>query len=315
MSENKALKKRDALSRGPMMRELARWNRFALAPPGRPRWSEWARSLIERHWLATARRGAEAMTFARPAILTRLLHERRIISTFQLFPKINLSIQPILRETIYRERERFQMYREYRPFAPQNPSPDGGRAGDYISGSPVTDRTVPAVQRILAIERSIELIRNSGKRAASPGEKDRDASSTGDFQPDARISRSPMQLAFQRFEAGDDYLQSRRGYERIQRNVEALAFRVARRAQREERKPEVPPTMIARQSSPAIQSTSSETAIERRQASLPDTIDLQTFPRRGAAQSLDLNVEQITERVLREIDHRATAWRERMGKF
>src|SRR5205807_625925 len=90
-----------------MPRELGRWHRPARWETGSDRWSAWARSLIERHGLVVLHHSAPAMIVLHHLPLLHLLHERWGVSSRQYYPRVHLSVQAILQQTVWREQQRY----------------------------------------------------------------------------------------------------------------------------------------------------------------------------------------------------------------
>src|ERR1700754_1536211 len=97
MPEYERVNLSEVINSGPMLKEVGRWSKPA-RPAQAMRWSDWARSLAERHAPLTRRTGSAAMIFTRQAAFTQLHNSYRL--SLNLRPTIKLAIQPLFGEMI-----------------------------------------------------------------------------------------------------------------------------------------------------------------------------------------------------------------------
>ncbi|HEX5085206.1 MAG TPA: hypothetical protein VFY40_24480 [Blastocatellia bacterium] len=240
------------------------------------RWLGWAQSLAGRHArVAESRRGL-SLTFLRPAAPLLFNCERWTRAAWAISPQINLSISPVLRSL------------------------------QPIGGDESTDRQMPERQRTTLL---------SGFNADSGGKTI--AGRRGEPSPigavEQIIRQSPLQRVFVR--AMDEESGGAAAAYRIQRETLLIerSLRMTRRVVDERLRVEEPArrTLVARESRSAPRTTAAvrETAMQSPRGALVGARGMM----QAAAPPID--IEQLTDRVVRNIDSRIIAHRERMGKL
>lgn len=285
-----------------MLQELLRWRRPARPTTPVSRWAAWSRSLSERHGRIGGRHQRVAMTLVRPLGLMLLHSQRWRHVAWTLSPRINLVLGPVLQRA------------EWRRFVLQPPD----QSATWSSAL----RSV-LVQRLddgrLVGENQPDV------RPVAP------ARQVG-FVPTARESRalgppleagpSPMRRVFARLHERETL--ARASQSQIVRASRTIARRVAHGRQRVETR--VPTRVVVRdQRHPTSEfaSTSSWRAQVESQPGVPPAhAEAPPGMRMGAnpmgqamAPPSPVAIQQLTEQVVREIDRRLVAQRERMGKF
>lgn len=222
------------------------------------------------------------MEFLRRAAAQRRVNHHWQLAVSRFYPQIHLAIQPLLPETIWRELP-VKMIRE-KQAANVNPSrPDG------------PDR-IPEVSV-------------------------RPAPTTRADSPDAIYVRIPRAKrgAANEFTTLTDRL---RRYTTVRRETsesasELVIQRVAHRAVRVEETLPGGPTMMIHRPAPAAIQTQRQAASESEPATRPPRV-LETIheaPWARAAAAPPMSIEYLTDQVIRQIDSRMVAMRERMGRI
>jgi hypothetical protein len=249
-----------------------------------PRWTAWARALAGRHGRRHERLDQLSLQLARPRALARSVQQRWFFSSRVVQPRISLAIQPVLRAAFWRGQERVERTAT-------------------TARTTRTERThqerVREVERFAATER---VFADRSTALLKVFERLR--------EPERVLGGQPARV------------------ERVS-EAPALARSLAARVRREE-KP-LPGGTPARVLRPA-ETAAAERAEERRTPAPPS----QTAPWQAEARRADppgwgspaavpgsfpvpavppINVEALTDQVMRQIDRRVGAWRERTGGF
>lgn len=264
---------------GPIRPDLGLWVEGLAARRRTDRWSRWAESLASRHG-AISRAGAPApMTFAASGVVARILRERWI-SSINLYPTVRLSVRQILGQI------------------PHFSGPTLNRLRNEI----LQADQPPRMSVIGAGQQTIYRRRPISARFAEGIREPRHV---------ARPGGSPLDRVFLRLNGADDLLHSRGRIALAQETVYATTRRIIENAQRTEGRTARPaggPSFVFKRTAP------SSMAVDRSELSdEPGFAGQRAGHLSRGLPAVDVN--QLTDQVIRQIDQRATAWRERMGKI
>jgi hypothetical protein len=269
----------------------------------RDRWTTWANSLAARHERFTARQGLLVMTLLEPLRLSVSINQRLESFAFALFPKIRVSIGPILNELGWSE------------FSSVS-------SGSSLRFSPafrmLRTQETRTISRVLAGEKSYpnDHSINLGTRVYEPRMTRiyvHEAPESNVVLDQTRIqtlirnfSQSPVRRVFARFEERDPGVVLRKLlFENESRQVVQRVFREHSRVEQRTRSDIVMRT----QTKPAAVVEDRRRELEAQFASASKTRG-PSWPEKPP----EINVEQLTEQVIRRIDHRIIAYRERLGR-
>ncbi len=261
-----------------MIQEIRRWQKPI--EPGKlaERWTGWAQSLAERHRRISFRHGALAMILFQPLAQVHLLCPRWQSQAWKLSPQINLAIAPILRPAVWKEH----------PILPP------AYAG-------VMDRRIAAP--------SVQARGQSGDRVIflSPLRSSSDRSAISNREAGGR-DRAPLQQVFGRADGINGVSRLHRPSLLVEESLRILRRVVNERQRVEERISRAP---LAQQ---LLQPRQTSAAAERAamQSQTLTKAGTRTWPPTTSAPAI--NLEQLTEQVIRQLDNRLIAYRERMGK-
>jgi hypothetical protein len=274
--------------------------RFSVASGGparslpQTRWIAWARALGARWGHGFERNDRLALTFLRPLAVARHLRERWLLKSQRFYPKINLSVQVFLRATGPVVFER------------------GNSRNSVLVG-----RRLQAGQRVQSRESGIEPSLAAGVEYSGYGATDREPGTPGRTEV-----MSPLERVLARSESLIDTREAAGSV-----RVEAILERMTLRSERIESKFSISAMPITRSLSAqsiAHASTMSKASdrveaparFARVDALSQERVDRESGSeqnRRLGAESA-INIEQITDRVIRQLDRRVVAARERMGR-
>jgi hypothetical protein len=219
------------------------------------------------------------MTFAASGVVARILRERWI-SSIKLYPTVRLSVRQVLGQI-----SRFS-----------GPTLSWLRSEVLLAGQP---------PRLSEIGAGQQTIYRRGPISAQLAEGDREPRRV------ARRDGSPLDRVFLRLNGTDDLLPGRGRIALAQDTVYATTRRIVENAQRVEGRTARPaggPSFVFKRTAPSTM------AVDR-----PELSDEPGFAGRRAGHPSrgfpEVDVNQLTDQVIRQIDQRATAWRERMGKI
>lgn len=276
-------------------------------PPAKPanRWMAWTVALIDRHGRLASRRDPFEFVLLRfqPIVLT---HQNRFVSLRHMDSQIKLAIQPILRQTFVDQRQ-FSTWFVARQPASETPSQEG-------HSSRANATTIGELRKLgetLEIERQ-HIVRQS-------------RSLLFDMREMSQTSHSPVERIFRQLRLAESLPSKSVGQQ-----IEQVADAITKRAQRIEEHSFSSSSVstVARQTATVIErevkqavaaestlagSSSGQAATGPARRSL--TGSGTDFRQQAGAQSQQVNIEQIADQVMRQIDRRFVAQRERMGKI
>lgn len=286
-----------------MLIELRRWVPRHRGT-GASGWSAWARALLRRHGrIAQSYRLLEMALLVRSAPLIQRLHQQWLLASTQYFPRIHLAIQPILRHTGSRD---LTQPSELRVIT----LPAQGKA---ISTARFNYLTVQE-RRFLpstAISNTAGIVSADRRKLAAA----RDARSSGGFIDGNTVHR-PLQLVFQRLRQTDDLTVCHRRDSLVRKSLETQAREVMRRTQRFEHRIAETVVLTTRKVLPLTAQEAVAPAARAAQmaVSVPAGSAMPATPWPPSAAPA-LNIEQLADQVVRHIDRRIIAARERMGRI
>jgi len=224
------------------------------------------------------------MILVRPMPLLARVPERWLVSSRQFFPQIHLAVQPLLRNTVWLENQRLthtqsQLTREQH-FSP----PAQWRVTLSFLQARSSNALLPAgqaVSTVLPVERQAP----SPRLAA------------------AMVAQAP--------EYWHHYSN------RTEERVLTIARQVVRQTQRVEERVHESMALLTRQTQAAAhQVTSTLATTEHTAAGQPAITGVPTPPwMPHPSPTPAINLEQLTDQVMRQMDRRMTAWRERRGRI
>jgi hypothetical protein len=159
----------------------------------------------------------------------------------------------------------------------------------------------------------------SSERAKAKKEKDsaisKPLSSNKEILPATFKLPSPLQLMFQRVYKVNDFVHSYHRRNITQESIEALARAVVHRTQRiEQRSVETVP-LVTRKNISAQEAAVTENPINA-VTNIPNFSGASTHSWTGnTSLAQSINIEQLTDQVVKQIDRRIIAARERMGRI
>lgn len=247
------------------------------------RWTTWANSMASRHERFTARQGRLVMTLLEPLRMSVSINRRYENFAISVFPRIQVSIGGILNEI-------------------GRVSTSENRTGTRITR--IKERFVFGLthDQFALVER----IANHNTRAITTDQRRELLGHTHAIRIHPRVTQSPVLRVFSRFHERDAHVMLRELlYENESQKVIERITRDHMRLEQRTRGDMV----IKTQTRPAA-------VVEDRRRELESQF-APTAKTRGPSwpeKPPEINVEQLTEQVIRRIDHRITAYRERLGR-
>lgn len=255
------------------------------------RWTQWAQSMSARHERFTMRRNPLAMTLLEPLRLSFSITQRRENFALSLFPRIRISVAAILQQL---ERE------------------------EYHSLIQNTSRSYPV--RMLRDSHTPASLKFAVNPAPPNGAAENTHTHTSSTSSESRsfttekyterqLLRSPVTLLFARVQREHHGVVTLTKL-LVEHDSRTLAERVLREHSRVEQRSRS--DLVIRQQSPsaaaAARGQQQSVALEKQFAST------RTHTHSWPDKPPEINVDQLTEQVIRKIDHRITAYRERLGR-
>ena len=256
------------------------------------RWTSWARAMSARHERFMMRRGLLVMTFLEPLRMFSLLNQRWENFAVAIYPRIQIAIGPIVQQL---GREEFHsLFRSSTVLLVANHH-------DW--------RAMPAPVRFIRLSNQTNQTVNLNNNTMRNLKESR--SLTEERRTLIELMQSPVARFFaraQRNHHGVVVLKSLL----VEQDSQAIAERVVREHTRVERRLQRE-LVIRKQSVAAAATDTRQNALEQQFASTKT--QMRPWPdNSGRDRPPEINVEQLTEHVIRRIDHRITAYRERLGR-
>lgn len=287
-----------------LLKELRRWVYSSRHGIGLNRWSAWARALHCRHVrIAQSCRLLDMALLVRPAPLNQR-HQQWLLASTRYFPRIHLAIQPILRHTVWRD---LTQPSELRVIT----SPAQGKV---ISTQRFNYLTVHE-RRLLpptAISNTAGIVRGDRRKLAAA----RDARRSGGFI-DGNSMHPPLQLVFQRLRKTDELEVCHRRNSLVRKSPATQAREVMRRTQRFEHRIAETVALTTRKLLPLAAQEAVSPAARAAQMTMSGPAGSGGTPADPwpPGQAPAVNIEQLADQVVRQIDRRIIAARERMGRI
>lgn len=261
----------------------------------RDRWTMWAHSLAARHERFTARQNRLVMTLLEPLRMSVSINQRLESFAFAVFPKIQVSIGSILNEIGHQQFASLPVFHSSVLFPAINSVTRMTRIEERFGFGATHDQFTLVEQ--MTDQNTSEMTTHQRRELLGH---------THAIHINPRVTQSPVARVFARFEERDPGVVLRKllfenESQKVVQRVSREHLRVEQRTRGE--------MVIKTQTKPAA-------VVEDRRQELAAQF-ASTAQTRGPVwpeKPPEINVEQLTEQVIRKIDHRITAYRERLGR-
>lgn len=260
------------------------------------RWTTWARSLAARHERINARQRLLVMTLLEPLRMSVSINRRFESFAISVFPRIQVSIGGILNEIGHQQFASFPTFHSSISFPGLNSLTRMTRIKERFWT--MDDQFV---ERVVKQNTNHEAVTHDRRELVGRTNLIR-----VNQRSDPRVTQSPVVRVFQRFQERDPGVVLRKLL--FENESQKVIERVSRENLRVEQRTRGD-MVIKTQPRPAA-------VVEDRRREL-ETQFASTAKARGPSwpeKPPEINVEQLTEQVIRRIDHRITAYRERLGR-
>jgi len=247
------------------------------------RWTGWAQSLTARHERFTTRRGPLLMTLLEPLRLSLAVTQRRESFALSVFPRIQFSIGPILQQIAPAQFQTFVQHSSLR----------------------AEDRREWSSLKVSVQSNNAVSLRNSTRTVHNLAEFN---SVVQAHQELKKFSQSAVARFFSRVERSHHGVVSLRQL-LVEHDSRTIAERVVREHSRVEQR-RGSDIVIREQNRPAAAAVQERTSVALEQQLATARTHSHSWPDKPA----EINVDQLTEQVIRKIDHRIMAYRERLGR-
>lgn len=269
------------------------------------RWAAWAHALLSRLGRTATDHRPSDLVLVRPVPLVHRLHQQWILACRQVMPRIHLAIQPLLRSTVLRDHARMEYSIIDRSIERHSVL---HRHDKFLTNH---DRRmlapVPAPRRIQ--------VPNSDAQEQEPEGK---TLGLGRF-PDLVGWQSPVQLVYQRLRHADTLRISHRRNSTLYQDVEHQTREIRQRIRRVEQHFVERSSLVFRQQIPQLavmHANADQTMVYPAPTSVtPAAYGLQAGSWTSGVAPTPPNIEHLADQVMRQLDRRMTAWRERTGRI
>ena len=260
------------------------------------RWTTWANSMAARHERFTARRGLLVMTLLEPLRMSVSINRRFESFAISVFPRIQVSIGGILNEIGHEQFASFPLFRSSMSFPGTNSVTRMTRIKERFSAM-----DYQFIERVVKQNMNHEVATHDRRELAGRTNLIR-----VNQRSDPRVTQSPVLRVFARFEERDPGVVLRKLL--FENESQKVIERVSRDHLRVEQRTRGD-MVIKTQTKPVAVVEDRRRELESQFAST-STARGPSWPEKPP----EINVEQLTEQVIRRIDHRITAYRERLGR-
>lgn len=266
------------------------------------RWTIWARSISDRHERIAARQGVLIMTLAHPFRMFTSINQRLERFALGLFPRIRISIGPILQNMVGPQFPSVPLVQQALAF-PRVTVLENRAMLEGHAAAAVSDQHRPESRFLLPASMDFA----TGPAGLITSHDAAESSVTAEKRRALQdFSQSPLRRLFARFHTWDPGVVLKKMI--FENESPGITQSVVHKHLRvEQRKRE---NMVVRRQ--AISGASAEDHRIEAEAQFASTA--KTRGRSWPEKSPEINVEQLTEQVIRRIDHRITAYRERLGR-
>jgi hypothetical protein len=278
-----------------MSRELKRWLPGSALEPASP-WAQWARGFVARYAGIVERAAPLGFVLLRRRSLIQTVRDRWFVRSQSFFPKIQLSVQTVLR---------------------------AGGPTVFRQVTEPADRHAQAVQRLLLVERQ-----KMDDKAEEAGHPSRQSSATAELKRSISItSPAPLERIFQNSKKPGG-LSQKRDFGNAIRLMETVERIVQRSERIESRYGDSPisttnvldPAFPAVRIGPSYPTGVRRHGVESDQSGSHNSLSANDkgsphskWPDLARAPE-SMNIEHITDQVMRRLDQRVVAARERIGR-
>lgn len=266
------------------------------------RWLTWAKLLSAQHTRLGERHHPAELVVVHPFSLLQVLRERLVVSTSRFLPQIHLAIHPILRRLVRHEQSQATfnlLQNEWHSSATVNAVQRSAPVGS--NNMTLFNFMSPANAFFATAARSHKVL--SGTAYAEPGR-------VPGINPAPQI---PIDLVFQRLFRSEEQTRRRIESSTTSQSVAILLQRLGEQGQRVEAPGSAPATLTSRCAPQFSNSkiTSSNAASSSATTHASDQSTWQEVSRPAPP----INIDFLTDQVMRQLDRRIIAARERMGKI
>ena len=267
-----------------MQQEILRWHKPYQSHRFSDRWTNWSRLLISRYDRVIRPHRALTMVLMQSHALLLFRCQRWEQVGWNLSPAINFAIAPFLREVVWKKSLLLQQHEAQIITRRQSPVRKVLWGKSFL----VPQNGAQGVASEQALARERVLNKDAGVFITSP--------------PRLEI---PLFRIIQRQQRNESNIEIRRQSLNVQTSLR-LVQRVVEQRQRGEEKIQRPAASMAVKRSFSAEGQS----FQKQAQKYTPAVDEITFPRTPP----EMNLQQLTDQVLRQIDDRFIAYRERMGK-
>ncbi len=306
-SDSRQTGRRSALTRRPR-----RWS----APN---RWSSWTRSLATRHLRLATGRELLDLVVARPRSLVRILRERWLVTSRRVQPRIELAIHAILKLTVNQQQHSSVIHTSAQSSVMQTAT--------FLNTTNVLNATNFSTRQF-----SHGSVPSSAQTVSKADASGKAFETIPSPNPEDVIfnAATPLTFVFRRVQETQKLTHSRVLEALMDQREHSITRRVTQRSRRNETMVTTASTLTRRQTvsteTEAIPSHSMKLAplmkltpaavnvFERSATTVPATSTVESTSWQKESTPPELNLDEITDQVVRRLDHRVIALRERMGR-
>jgi hypothetical protein len=290
-------------NKGPIRDRATARRRAPFKSPAVNRWSAWARSIATRHARFTQRRESLALIVRRSRSL-HVIRERWSFTTRLVRPHLQLAINAVVKLAHWRQEQHFSH----------------GTKSFLNTTQRALSHTGVVTRQPGGIERVVREI-GHGSTTAQP---------SANFREQRQVLKQPLAFVFERVKASKSTTQTIPLANRLEilihQQVPSVVERVTQQARRTETMLTGTSSLVERQIAstrmevmqpPRLLKTvaPSTRVIEKSSSAPPVTTVIESAPWLPEKMPVaGLNIDQLTDQVVRQLDRRVVAARERMGR-
>lgn len=288
-------------NKGPIRDRATARRRAPVKSPAVNRWSAWARSIATRHARFTQRRDSLALIVLRSRSL-HVIRERWSFTTRLVRPHLQLAINAVVKLAHWRQEQHFS---------------HGTKSFLHTTERALS---LPGVltRQPGRIERVVREIGPAGSTPAQP---------SANFREQRQVLKQPLAFVFERVKVSKSTSHMNRLEILIHQQARSVVARVTQQARRTETMLTGTNNMIERQMASTRTEVMQPPRLLKTVAASTRVIEKSSTPAAPVTTVIEsapwlqekmpvagLNIDQITDQVVRQLDRRVVAARERMGR-
>jgi hypothetical protein len=287
------------------MEQFTKWNRWSI--PLTHTWLTWAKSLIDQYNQTALPYRTLSMIFVHPSMVNKLVDERLTFTLQRLYPRINL----VFHQNVSNTDKRYHVLNHQ----PHNEFLTKSVLNRFNTFLYYHEKRNRSQEYPVLIQRHQNMHAQKTDMTYNAGQYDYTSEGNKNPLSPLVIQDSPLKRVFKRLHQGQDVVFINQHRRVVVEDAEGITKRFVQKTQRVEEYITKVPTLISRQPQVSVPQRSSPGI--KQQVMEPDSSvhKKAPFEMQNTQAIPAMTIDNLTDQVIRQIDKRIIARRERMGKI